>query len=176
MPSVKDFLEILKLPPSILGAISLASGLILFLPEEALNALYMVNFRNDFGFILGPVFILSISILSIMLGAFIVKRIADKISWKRINRKTEAYLLSADSVKTTLIREFLADETHTLSLPMNDGLVIELNSLGIISMAGKTQVTGPRFDGQLKVRYFLQPRIISIIDNNPELKKKYKRK
>ena len=96
--------------------------------------------------------------------------------WKRINRKTEAYLLSADSVKTTLIREFLADGTHTLSLPMNDGLVIELNSLGIISMAGKTQMTGPRFDGQLEVRYFLQPRIISIIDNNPELKKKYKRK
>ena len=176
MPSVKDFLEVLKLPPSILGAISLASGLILFLPEEALNALYMVGFRDNFGFILGPVFILSTSVLIIMLGGFIFKKIVDRISWRRINRKTEAYLLGADSTKTALIREFIADETHTLSLPMNDGLVIELNSLGIISMAGSTQMTGPRFDGQLEVRYFLQPRIISIIDNNPELKKKYKRK
>lgn len=176
MPSVKDFLEILKLPPSILGAISLASGLILFLPEEALSSLYMVGFRNNFGFILGPIFILSISVLTVMLGVFIFKKIADKISWKRINKKTKEYLLNADSTKTALIREFLADETHTLSLPMNDGLIIELNSLGIISMAGSTQMTGPRFDGQLEVRYFLQPRIVSIIDNNPDLKKKYKRK
>ena len=127
-------------------------------------------------FILGPIFILSISVLTVMLGVFIFKKIADKISWKRINKKTKEYLLNADSTKTALIREFRADETHTLSLPMNDGLIIELNSLGIISMAGNTQMTGPRFDGQLEVRYFLQPRIISIIDNNPELKKKYKRK
>lgn len=176
MPSVKDFLEVLKLPPSILGAISLASGLILFLPEEALNALYMVGFRDNFGSVLGPVFILSTSVLTVMLGVFIFKRIVDKVSWKRINKKTEAYLLGADNTKTELIKEFLADETHTLSLPMNDGLIIELNGLGIISMAGNTQMTGPRFDGQLEVRYFLQPRIISIIDNNPELKKKYKRK
>ncbi len=176
MPSVKDFLEVLKLPPSILGAISLASGLILFLPEEALNALYMVGFRDNFGSVLGPVFILSTSVLTVMLGVFIFKRIVDKVSWKRINKKTEAYLLGADNTKTELIKEFLADETHTLSLPMNDGLIIELNGLGIISMAGNTQMTGPRFDGQLEVRYFLQPRIISIIDNNPELKKKYKRR
>ncbi len=81
--------------------------------------------------------------------------------------------MNADENKTNLIKEFIKDSTHTLTLPMNDGLVIELSHFGIITMAGATQLVDMGFDNSVNLKYFLQPWVISIIKNNEELKEKY---
>ena len=39
-----------------------------------------------------------------------------------------------------VIREFINEPTHTLPLPYNNGLVIELQHLQIISPAGQTHL------------------------------------
>ena len=67
---MKDFISFLKLPPSILSALALASGFIIFAPTKLLERLYFVDFKDKFGFYIGLVFIISISILLVYLIIF----------------------------------------------------------------------------------------------------------
>ena len=65
--AIKEILKLLK-TPYILITFALASGLILFLPDNIINKMYMSDFRNKFGFILGLIFWFSITLLIVMLG------------------------------------------------------------------------------------------------------------
>ena len=104
MGAFKDFLDFLKLPPTILGALAIASGLLLYLPDEIINKLYMESFRNNFGFILGIIFIVSISILSILLINYIYKYIKKAVLKRYTSNKDRKgkikYLLDLDKSKT----------------------------------------------------------------------------
>ena len=82
-------------------------------------------------------------------------------------------MINADENKLSLIKEFIKDSTHTLTLPMNDGLIIELQHFGIITMAGSTQLVDIEFDNSVYVKYFLQPWVITFINKYDELKDKY---
>lgn len=54
---MKDFIDFLKLPPNILGALSIASGtLLLLLPQKLAQKFYIINFREKYGFTIGIVF------------------------------------------------------------------------------------------------------------------------
>jgi len=37
---MKDFVDFLKLPPNILGALAVASGILLLLPDKIINKIY----------------------------------------------------------------------------------------------------------------------------------------
>ena len=63
MNTFKEFMDFLKLPPTILGALAIASGLLLYLPDDVIKRLYMESFRSNYGFIIGIIFVISISIL-----------------------------------------------------------------------------------------------------------------
>lgn len=173
MNSFKDFIDFLKLPPNILAAISITTGLLIFLPDNYIEKLYMDNFRNDYGFIISIFFLISSTILIVLLFTQTIKYINSKISNHKIKKGKIKYLMNADENKTSLIKEFINDSTHTLTLPMNDGLVIELSHFGIITMAGGTQLVDMGFDNSVNIKYFLQPWVINLIKNNEELKEKY---
>ena len=70
--------------------------------------------------------------------------------------------------QVTIIREFLREPTHTLPLPMNNGLVIELQHLQILTPAGQTHLVS-MLDPQ--INYFLQPWVIKKINSDEELKR-----
>lgn len=171
--SPKDFFAFFKLPPNILFAISFTTGLILFLPEDILSKMYLINFRNKFGFIIGILFFLSVSILIVFILSYIIEKIKNKIKTHKYKKRRIEYLLRIDKSKTNLIKEFIKNETHTLSLPMNNGSVLELEYLKIISTAGNTQLANYDYD-DVYLKYFLQPWVLDLIINNDELKKKFK--
>lgn len=75
---MKNIVDFLKLPPRILGALSVASGLLLFLPNAIIEKLYMTSFRDKYGFAIGIVFVVSTSILVVFLVVIIAKKIKDK--------------------------------------------------------------------------------------------------
>ena len=176
MGSAKDFLDFLKLPPTILGALAIASGLLLYLPDEIIKILYMENFRNNFGFILGIIFIVSISILSILLINYIYKYIKKAVLKRYTSNKDRKgkikYLLDLDKSKTDLIKAFLKEKNHTLSLTMNDGITVEFEYMYIISKAGGTQVMNFYKDMPV-LKYFLQPWVEKIIKEEETLRKKF---
>ena len=67
MNNFKEFLEILKLPPSILSALMIVSGLVLILPEDVIKKLYMFEFRNNYGFAISIIFLVSLAILVVLI-------------------------------------------------------------------------------------------------------------
>ena len=48
-----NIMDFFKLPTKIMVAIALATGMILFLPDELISKMYMDGFRNEYGFIIG---------------------------------------------------------------------------------------------------------------------------
>lgn len=61
---MKDFIDFLKLPPNILGALSIASGTLLLLPQKLAQKFYIINFREKYGFTIGIVFVISTALLT----------------------------------------------------------------------------------------------------------------
>ena len=171
---INDFIDFLKLPPNILAAISLVSGVILFAPRNFINKLYMIKFRDQFGFIIAIMFLISTAILIILSLIIIFKKVKSLIDSKKMRKARINYLLNADNYKVKLIKDFIKEETHTLQIQQNDGLTVELEHLGLISMAGNTQPVDFGYNNEMYLRYFLQPWVINLINNNEELKKKYK--
>ena len=169
----KDFIEFLKLPPNILSAICLVSGIVLFIPDKFAKKIYMYEFRNNYGFIVSLVFLVSFSILIILLVTTINKYILKKYKNRKLMNKRKKYLLEVDKTKLKIIKNFIKNDTHTLKLNQNDGLTQEFLFYGMISMAGSTQTVDFGYDNEIYLYYFLQPWVIKLINENEELKKKY---
>ncbi|HEQ8316790.1 TPA: superinfection exclusion B family protein, partial [Streptococcus pyogenes] len=45
--------DFFKLPTKIMCAISIATGLVLFLPDSFIQKMYMIDFRKKYGFTIG---------------------------------------------------------------------------------------------------------------------------
>lgn len=169
---MKNLIDFVKLPAYLLGALTVASGVLLFLPENMIQKLYMTSFREEYGFTIGIIFVFSISILSVLLVRKIYTVINDKRTYKEVIEGQKKYLLKASNEKTSLICEFLRQPTHTLTLPMNDGLVIELQNFYVISPAGQTHLVSML---NPEITYFLQPWVLERIDADEELRRKFNR-
>lgn len=167
---MKDFVDFLKLPPYILGALAVASGILLFLPDKVIKKLYMIEFRDKYGFTIGIIFIVSLSILTILLVLKIYHFFYDKRLDKKVAEGQLKYLKNMSRDKVMIVNAFLQERTHTLELPVNDGLVIELQHFGIITPAGQTHLVSmpdPR------IKFFLQPWVENKIRSNDELMRKF---
>lgn len=70
--------DLLKLPLKIMVALCISSGLTLFLPNKIIEKIFMLKFRDDFGFILGLVFIISFSIILCNIVLFLINLITNK--------------------------------------------------------------------------------------------------
>ncbi len=167
---MKDFVDFLKLPPYILGALAVASGILLLLPDKVINKLYMIEFRDKYGFTIGIIFIVSLSILTILLVLKIYHFFYDKRLDKKVAEGQLKYLRNMSRDKVMIVNAFLQERTHTLELPVNDGLVIELQHFGIITPAGQTHLVSmpdPR------IKFFLQPWVENKIRSDDELMRKF---
>ena len=167
---MKDFVDFLKLPPNILGALAIASGILLLLPDKIINKLYMTEFRDKYGFTIGIIFIVSLSILIILLILKIYHFFYDKRFDKKVAEGQLKYLRNMNREKVMIINAFLKERTHTLELPMNDGFVIELQHFGVITPAGQNHLVS-MLDPRIK--YFLQPWVETKIRSDDELVRKF---
>lgn len=169
MKDFKSFIDLLKLPPTILFVVSLVTGIILFLPEDYLNIFYMGKFRENFGFYIGIVFLLSTVMLLVLIVTNIYKKIKEKYDNKKYKEARIKYLKQLDKSKTDIIQRFIDCKDHTMALPANNGSIIELENFGLITLAGNTQLVYDDF----QLLYFLQPWVMRIISEDEELKQKF---
>lgn len=167
---MKDFIDFLKLPPNILGALSIASGALLLLPDKIAEKLYMIDFRDKYGFTIGIIFVVSTAILIVLLGSKIYHYFHDKSTSKKLVEAQTKYLKQMKPEQVAVIREFINEPTHTLPLPCNNGLVIELQHLQIVTPAGQTHLVN-MLDPQ--INYFLQPWVMQRINSDDELRQKF---
>ena len=167
---MKELVEFLKLPTYILGALAIASGILLFAPDHILQKLYMTEFKVSFGFTLGIVFIISVSILSVLLIKELYKYAKQKYDLWVLKKEQTKFLLKIEGRKVDLINAFIQKPTHTMMLHMHDGLVIELQHYNVISPAGQTHIVSMP-DPQ--INFFLQPWVLERVKENKELQAKF---
>ena len=174
MKDIKNFLDFLKLPPTILTALALASGLLLFAPDEIVKKLYMTSFLEKHGFVLGIVFIVSLCLLTVFVIGKLLQYIYGKYKNASLIKSQTKYLEDIKGEKVSLICAFLQEPTRTLTLPMNNGVVIALEHCFVIEPAGATQFATMGWgDGAIEINYFLQPWVEARILANKNLQEKY---
>ncbi len=163
---MKDFIDFVKLPPSILSALALASGFIIFAPSALLRRLYFVDFKDNYGFYIGIVFIVSLSILFVYIVGKPVKLISDKLRDKRLNEHKFKCLKELSTDEKELIRQMMSRSHYTMELPVNSGVVVKLQHLYIIGPAGSTHIVNG-YD--MRIPYFVQPWVIKMSCENPDI-------
>lgn len=163
---MKDFISFLKLPPSILSALALASGFIIFAPANMLERLYFVDFKDTYGFYIGLVFIVSISILLVYLVIKPAKYYLDKRSDKRVREGQLKFLRELSFEEKHLLQEIIARPDYTMVLPVNNGVVVKLQSFYVLAPAGANHVVDA-YD--MRIPYFVQPWVIKMVQENPDI-------
>lgn len=164
--TMKDFVNLLKLPPKILAGLAIASGLLLFLPDKIISKLYMDSLKSKYGFLIGVIFIVTISILTCYTLIVVGKAILHTYNNKRLIKYRKAFLKKLDYEDKILIREMMEQPGKTLELPVNHGTVIKLAYYNVITPTGSSHLVDP-FD--MRIIYFLQPWVIQEITANPDL-------
>lgn len=168
-----SLIELLKLPESIMSAIAIASGLILFLPDTIINKLYMFEIRDKYGFMIGAAFILSTAILSIGVIIKTYKYLNSKYSNKKFKKNSRKLLESLDNYKKTIVYVLYNEDNNTHTLPLNDGAVVFLEHWLVIQKA-TTQYFIEDFRNPV-FPYFLQPWVIDVLNEDEELLESFAR-
>lgn len=165
--------ELLKLPAKIMLAISLASGVVLFLPNKLITKMYMNDFRDKYGFIIGVIFIISTSILIVNLITEVYKILDYIYSKRKVNKNGKKLLRDLDEYKRLIVYELYVQDNHTDELPLNDGAVVFLEHMMVIQKAATqyavSNLVNPVFP------YFLQPWVIKELENDKDLLSSYEK-
>lgn len=163
---MKDFIQLLKLPPSILAAITLGTGLILFLPSNILQRLGLENIPELWRTILGLSFIISSSLLVIYFIIKVVKSIVStyyRIRFKKIFPKVMKNLRSEELAVVALLYR---SPNYTSRLPYTDGVTVRLISKKVIQFTSSNNLA---YGDDLHIPFTITPIAQEYIDRNPEL-------
>lgn len=164
--------EILTLPTNIMMAISLASGILLLSPISFLENLYMIDFREKNGFVIGIVFVISLSILIINLIYNILKGVSQFNKNRRFKEENLKKLNNLNDYQKTIVYGLYKEDSHTSPIPLNDVAVRELELYSIIGKAATQyyihDVNNPFFP------YHLQPWVIDELNSNDEMLSDFK--
>lgn len=166
-----DVIEFLKLAPKYFLPILIFSGIIVFLPESWLEFLYLDTIILKYRWIASLLFILS---LSMFIGGILIKAydvLKNKIKNRKINKYVKNKLNNLSETQRTILLRFVEDDVKSISLPISNGEVADLESHLIIYRATGVStdmgIEGPYFD------YCLQPAAEKIISKNNYLIKKW---
>ncbi|MCM3574711.1 superinfection exclusion B family protein [Mesobacillus subterraneus] len=165
-----DIKDLLTLPPKILAALAVGAGLILFLPNEIINKLYLLSFKEKFGFVLGITFTISVSILLMSVIGFIINSILSSWLSKKKIQQYKQTLYKLNMYEKSIIAALYERPDNTLNLPINKGIIRKLTHSHIISpVSSQAIVYGDSEEWSMP--YFLQPWVIEFIQENPEFLK-----
>ncbi len=164
--------DLLKLPAKIIVALAIATGIILFLPDSIINKMYMTNFRNAYGFIIGLVFVISVSI-SLVYGVIVLYSFYSKKYYKhKFMKNAVSYLKKLTPYQKFIIYDLYLEDNFTEELPLHDGAVKMLEHNMMIGKA-TTQYYVEDFNNAM-FPYMLQPWVVEKLNENKELTNGFK--
>lgn len=159
--------DFLKLPTKIMFALALASGLVLFLPDSIVTKMYMVDFRNKYGFAIGLIFLISFSILVVTFFIGGYKYLSHLYFMKKFRATAKERLQELDNYQKAIVYGLYMEDNHTGELPLHDGAVKLLKQNIII-----TETTNQYAVSDLNnavFPYMLQPWVIEELQKDSEL-------
>ncbi|MCM3671657.1 superinfection exclusion B family protein [Mesobacillus maritimus] len=164
--------DILTLPTTIMAALSLASGILLFFPTSILEKMYMIDFRDKFGFIIGIVFVVSISILIVNLIYQTASSISNSKAKRNFYATAEKRLQKLNNYQKSIVYALYQQDNRTLPLPLHDGAVLELEQNIMIGKATSQYMVDDLNNAFFP--YLLHPWVSDELNNKPMLLSEFK--
>ena len=163
---MKEFINFLKLPPSILAAIAMGTGLILFLPLNILQKLALDNIPELWNTILGLSFIISTAILVIYCVSKISAYIFSRLRWVYFKKKFNKTMGNLRYEELATVALLYRSQNYTSRLPLTDGVTIRLINKMVIQHTSATSLT---YGDNLLIPFTITPIAQEYIDKHPEL-------
>ncbi|EPD1676872.1 super-infection exclusion protein B [Enterococcus faecalis] len=162
--NVTDFF---KLPTKIMAALALGTGIILFLPDFIIKKMYLNSFRSNYGFIIGIVFIISVTIFTVTVSIEIFKYFKNRKATKWFIDTAGERLSKLSNYQKVIVCVLYKQDNHTYELPLHDGAVQQLEHDFIIQKATTQYMVNNLNDARFP--YFLQPWVINELQKNDSL-------
>lgn len=159
--------DFFKLPTKIMFALALASGIVLFLPDNIVAKMYMVDFRNKYGFAIGLLFLISFSILVVTLIIGIYKYFSHKRSMKKFKATAKERLQKLDNYQKAIVYGLYMEDNHTSELPFHDGAVKWLKQNIIITETASQYAVSDLNNAVFP--YMLHPWVVEELQKDSEL-------
>ena len=163
---MKDFIQLLKLPPSILAAIAMGAGLILFLPLNILKGLGLANIPELWRTILGLSFIISSSLLAIYFAIKVLRCILLRFKWIRFKMEFPKIMKNLRAEELAVVALLYRSPNYTSRLPYTDGVTIRLKSKKVIQLTSSNNLA---YGDNLLMPFTITPIAQDYIDKHPEL-------
>ncbi|MGD0200137.1 MAG: superinfection exclusion B family protein [Bryobacteraceae bacterium] len=128
----KTLLEFLKLAPRFLTALGFAAGLLLFSNEHFLNRIGLAEFVQKYRFVLGLTLVISVALLAVHVTLFVLRGVRRWWTRRGIDRRVIARLHNLTEDEKQILRYYLVKDTRANMLRVENGVVQELASEGII--------------------------------------------
>ena len=164
---MKDLMDFLKLPPTVLSALSIVSGCILFLPEIIIEKMGLDTLPSPYNMIVGIVFLLSLALLLV----YLVKAIYKKIELVYYNKKIpEVFAKKMQDLldeEKFIVFYMYNTPSKTADLPINDGITRRLEAGYVIQKTGTTFFV----DQNMEIPYMLTPIAIKYVKEHLEFQK-----
>lgn len=166
----KDVAEILdrlldfdKIPTKLFLVLSFATGFLLFAPDAWLSTLRLQVFMQDYGGIIGVVFIVSGILLLIKIVDWVVR----PIKKAKIDRKIRKVILeNLDEQEKAILREFFRQGKHTIQLPIDNPIVAGLIKKGFLEYIGAAEfIRGVKVVAvmiPLNIAPFINPTVVGL--------------
>ena len=157
-----------KITPALIFC-ALASSCVLFLPKEFLEKIGLGSIPSNLRTIIGIIFIVFTSAIFVIAVFSIGSWIRDRIKRKRLLKNLEKNYLKLNDEQKAIIRSLLASPEKSGYLSSTSGNTLYLQNNGFIYFP--QQVVEPytlTMDSQ-KLIYCLQPWVIDLFANKPEL-------
>ncbi|GGN54923.1 super-infection exclusion protein B [Oceanobacillus indicireducens] len=158
-----DLIEFLKLAPKYFLPLLLFSGFVIFIPSSWLGYLSLDELVNKYRWIFSLVFLLSLSLILSGTAIGIGGRLKRARGKRNVKKNVKAKLENLSERQKSILRELAFGDRNTISLPVNDGEVRELELYKIIYRSSSLSTMHVYFD------YNLQPLALEIINKNKNI-------
>lgn len=155
-----------KVSPALI-AITIATGLILFLPDSILKRMALDKLPDLWKNIIGIIFIISVALIITIALIEFYKKITVKIKTKIVIRKLRKRYLGLSKSQQSLLKKVLNSKEKSCKLDPTSGDVIYLKEYDFLYQADKHIFFGPGYTEP--VTFTPQPWLFDLYNKEPDL-------
>ena len=164
--SEKTFDNFKKITPALI-AISLLTGMLLFLPDSILSKMYLDNLPVLWSRIIGIIFLLSVALIGTIAISSAISHITSKIRNKRIRENLKKKLKILSPQQRSIILKVLRSKEKSISLDKNSGDTVYLVNNMFLYMPQQVFTLG--WDNEMILTYVPHPWLLDLYNEEPEL-------
>lgn len=162
----KTFDNFKKITPALV-AVTILTGLILFLPEKVLEKMSLNNLPDVWKQIIGIAFILSLALIATIVFSSIFSTMASKRKAKKFKKNQRSNIKKLSPNQKAILRKMLHSKDKAIKLDSNSGDTIYLqNGLYIYR---PEQAFSLGWENEMILVYVPYPWLIDLFNEEPEL-------